>query len=133
MGDEASVLLEVAAINTLGIKIHIDDFGTGYSSLSLLRTLQMDVLKVDRSFTSQLGQNKQGEIFFKAIVSMAKALDMRVVAEGVETREQVRILQTLSCDEIQGYFASRPVPANAIPALLHERFLLHGMAHLSGE
>jgi diguanylate cyclase (GGDEF)-like protein/PAS domain S-box-containing protein len=128
IGDAESILLEVAAINALGIKIHIDDFGTGYSSLSLLRTLNMDVLKVDRSFTSQLGQNKQGEIFFKAIVSMAKALDMRVVAEGVETQEQVQILQTLSCDEIQGYFASRPVPATAIPALLQERFLLKGIA-----
>jgi EAL domain-containing protein (putative c-di-GMP-specific phosphodiesterase class I) len=124
MGDEASTLLEVKGINALGVKIHIDDFGTGYSSLSLLRTLQMDVLKVDRSFTSQLGQNKQGEIFFKAILSMAKALDMRVVAEGVETREQVRVLQTLACDEIQGYFASRPVPASAIPSLLQQRFLL---------
>jgi diguanylate cyclase (GGDEF)-like protein/PAS domain S-box-containing protein len=128
MGDVNSILLEVAAINALGIKIHIDDFGTGYSSLSLLRMLNMDVLKVDRSFTSQLGQNKQGEIFFKAIVSMAKALNMRVVAEGVETQEQVRILQELSCDEIQGYFASKPVPAKAIPALLHERFLLKGIA-----
>jgi diguanylate cyclase (GGDEF)-like protein len=126
MGDEESTLLEVRAINALGVKIHIDDFGTGYSSLSLLRTLQMDVLKVDRSFTSQLGQSKQGEIFFKAILSMAKALDMRVVAEGVETQGQVRLLQTLACDEIQGYFASRPVPANAIPALLQQRFLLHG-------
>jgi diguanylate cyclase (GGDEF)-like protein len=127
IGDVDSILLEVAAINALGVKIHIDDFGTGYSSLSLLRTLNMDVLKVDRSFTSQLGQNKQGEIFFKAIVSMAKALDMRVVAEGVETQEQVQILQMLSCDEIQGYFASKPLPANAIPALLHERFLLKGI------
>jgi EAL domain-containing protein (putative c-di-GMP-specific phosphodiesterase class I) len=93
-----------------------------------LRTLDIDVLKVDRSFTSQLGQNKQGEIFFKAIVSMAKALEMRVVAEGVETQEQVQILQTLSCDEIQGYVVSKPLPAKAIPALLHERFLLKGIA-----
>jgi diguanylate cyclase (GGDEF)-like protein len=128
MGDVKSIQLEVAAISALGIKIHIDDFGTGYSSLSLLRTLDIDVLKVDRSFTSQLGQNKQGEIFFKAIVSMAKALDMRVVAEGVETQEQVQILQTLSCDEIQGYVVSKPLPAKAIPALLHERFLLKGIA-----
>jgi EAL domain-containing protein (putative c-di-GMP-specific phosphodiesterase class I) len=127
IGDVDSILQEVAAINALGVKIHIDDFGTGYSSLSLLRTLHMDVLKVDRSFTSQLGQNKQGEIFFKAIVSMAKALNMRVVAEGVETQQQVKILQTLSCDEIQGFFASKPVPAQAIPALLKERFLLKGI------
>jgi diguanylate cyclase (GGDEF)-like protein len=133
MGDVDSILLEVDAIKALGVKIHIDDFGTGYSSLSLLRTLNMDVLKVDRSFTSQLGQNKQGEIFFTAIASMAKALGMRVVAEGVETQEQMQILQTLSCDEIQGYFASRPLPAKAIPALLRERFLLKGVVHRADE
>jgi diguanylate cyclase (GGDEF)-like protein len=133
IGDVDSILREVAAINALGVKIHIDDFGTGYSSLSLLRTLNMDVLKVDRSFTSQLGQNEQGEIFFRAIVSMAKALGMRVVAEGVETQEQMRILQTLSCDEIQGYLVSKPLPAEAIPALLRERFLFKGITHRSGE
>jgi diguanylate cyclase (GGDEF)-like protein len=124
VGDVDNILEQVGAISALGIKIHIDDFGTGYSSLSLLRMLKMDVLKVDRSFTAQLGKGKEGEIFFKAIVSMAKALDMRVIAEGVETEEQLRILQSLSCDEIQGYFVSRPLPANAIPGLIHERFPL---------
>jgi EAL domain-containing protein (putative c-di-GMP-specific phosphodiesterase class I) len=124
LGNVEDILEEVAAINALGVKIHIDDFGTGYSSLSLLHMLDMDVLKVDRSFTSQLGKGKEGEIFFKAIVSMAKALDMRVIAEGVETEEQLHILRAISCDEIQGYLASRPMPADAIPGLLRERFLL---------
>jgi EAL domain-containing protein (putative c-di-GMP-specific phosphodiesterase class I) len=86
--------------------------------------LNMDVVKVDRSFTWQLGKGKEGEIFFKAIVSMAKALNMRVVAEGVETAEQLHILRSVSCDEIQGYFASKPLPASEIPALLRERFIL---------
>jgi diguanylate cyclase (GGDEF)-like protein len=123
LGDAESVREQVAAINALGVKIHIDDFGTGYSSLSLLHMLNMDVLKVDRSFTRQLGKRKEGEIFFKAIVSMAKALDMRVVAEGVETAEQLHILRSISCDEIQGYFASKPLPASAIPDLMRERFI----------
>jgi predicted signal transduction protein with EAL and GGDEF domain len=124
LGDVEKILADVASINALGVKIHIDDFGTGYSSLSLLHMLNMDVLKVDRSFTWQLGKGKEGEIFFRAIVSMAKALDMRVIAEGVETEEQLRILRSLSCDEIQGYFASRPLPPSAIPGLMRERFLL---------
>jgi diguanylate cyclase (GGDEF)-like protein len=124
LGDAESVREQVAAINALGVKIHIDDFGTGYSSLSLLHMLNMDVVKVDRSFTWQLGKGKEGEIFFKAIVSMAKALNMRVVAEGVETAEQLHILRSVSCDEIQGYFASKPLPASEIPALLRERFIL---------
>jgi diguanylate cyclase (GGDEF)-like protein len=124
LGDVETIRAQVAAINKLGVKIHIDDFGTGYSSLSLLHMLNVDVLKVDRSFTSQLGKGKEGEIFFSAIVSMAKALDMRVIAEGVETAEQLRILRSLSCDEIQGYFASKPLPANAIVGLMRERFIL---------
>jgi EAL domain-containing protein (putative c-di-GMP-specific phosphodiesterase class I) len=74
----------------------------------------MDVLKIDRAFTSQLGIGKDGEIFFMAIVSMAKALGMRVVAEGVETLGQLQILQTLACDEIQGYYVARPLPPHEI-------------------
>jgi diguanylate cyclase (GGDEF)-like protein len=124
-GDFDLVLAEINAISALGVKIHIDDFGTGYSSLALLHKLDMDVLKVDRAFTSQLGDGKDGEIFFAAIVSMAKALGMSVVAEGVETAEQLHILQTLGCDEIQGFFISKPLPAHEIPALMQKHVLLH--------
>ena len=84
----------------------------------------MDVLKVDRVFTEELGKSKEGEIFFKAIISMAHALDMRVVAEGVETREQVMILRSLECDEIQGYFVSRPVPSEQMTSLMRKEVLL---------
>jgi diguanylate cyclase (GGDEF)-like protein len=124
MGDFDVVMKEVHAINALGVKIHVDDFGTGYSSLSLLHRLDMDVLKVDRAFTNQLGNGKDGEIFFAAIVSMAKALGMSVIAEGVETAEQLRILQALDCDEIQGFFVSRPLPADDVPAIFRRRALL---------
>jgi EAL domain-containing protein (putative c-di-GMP-specific phosphodiesterase class I) len=124
MGDFDTVIEEVHAINALGVKIHVDDFGTGYSSLSLLHRLEMDVLKVDRAFTSQLGNGQDGRIFFAAIVSMAKALGMSVIAEGVETAEQLRILQGLDCDEIQGYLVSRPLPADQVPAMIRKRMLL---------
>jgi EAL domain-containing protein (putative c-di-GMP-specific phosphodiesterase class I) len=124
MDEHPEVTRELAAIRALGIKLLVDDFGTGYSSLSQLQRLDMDVLKVDRSFTSELGKTSEGEVFFRAIVSMAHALGMSVVAEGVETGEQLRILQALSCDEIQGYFISRPVPADDAQALLRKRFLM---------
>jgi diguanylate cyclase (GGDEF)-like protein len=124
MGDQAEVATELAKIRAHGIKLLVDDFGTGYSSLSLLQQIDMDVLKVDRAFTSGLGKSAEGEVFFRAIVSMAHALGMQVVAEGVETADQLRILQALSCDEIQGYFISRPVPANEARALLEKRCLL---------
>lgn len=124
MGDHTDVLEQLSALKKMGIKLMVDDFGTGYSSLSLLQRLDMDVLKVDRSFTSDLGNSAEGEIFFNAIVSMAHALGMLVVAEGVETEQQLRILQSLSCDEIQGYFIARPVPADDVPALLRRRVIV---------
>ena len=123
MGDQDEVIAELAAIRALGVKLHVDDFGTGYSSLSQLQRLKMDVLKVDRAFTAELGISKEGKVFFQAIVSMAHALGMSVVAEGVETAQQLSILQALDCNEVQGYFIARPVPAQAMLDLMHKRFL----------
>jgi diguanylate cyclase (GGDEF)-like protein len=120
--DGAAVAEELAALEALGVKLLVDDFGTGYSSLSQLQRLELDGLKVDRAFTAALGDG-DGQVFFKAILSMAKQLRLSVVAEGVETAAQLHILQTLSCNEIQGDFVSRPVPACDVPALLHKRFL----------
>jgi diguanylate cyclase (GGDEF)-like protein len=123
MGDEDEIIAELAAIRALGIKLHVDDFGTGYSSLSQLQRLKMDVLKVDRAFTAELGKSKEGRVFFQAIVSMAHALGMSVVAEGVETEQQLAILRLLDCNEVQGYFIARPVPADEMLALMQKRFL----------
>jgi len=124
MGDQEEILAELAAIRALGIKLHVDDFGTGYSSLSQLQRMKMDVLKVDRSFTAELGRSKEGQVFFQAIVSMAHALGMEVVAEGVETHEQLAILRALGCNEVQGYLVARPMAAEAVGPLLAKRYLL---------
>ncbi|WP_296950935.1 EAL domain-containing protein [uncultured Massilia sp.] len=124
LGDQDEILAELAAIRALGIKLHVDDFGTGYSSLSQLQRMKMDVLKVDRSFTAELGRSKEGKVFFQAIVSMAHALGMEVVAEGVETREQLAILRALHCNEVQGYLIARPMAAEAIAPMLARRYLL---------
>jgi len=115
MGDREEILAELAALRALGVKLHIDDFGTGYSSLSQLRTLRMDVLKVDRAFTAEL-DGGEGRVFFEAIVSMAHALGMAVVAEGVETADQLQVLRELGCNEVQGYFISRPLSADDLAA-----------------
>ena len=123
MGEQDEVIAELAAIRTLGIKLHVDDFGTGYSSLAQLQRLKMDVLKVDRAFTAELGASKEGKVFFQAIVSMAHALGMSVVAEGVETAAQLAILQELDCNEVQGYFIARPLPADDMAGLMARRFL----------
>ena len=111
---------QLAAIRELGIKLLIDDFGTGYSSLSQLQRLEMDVLKIDRAFTSQLRNESDANVLFNAIVVMAHALGMRVVAEGVESLDQLRALQGLGCDEVQGFYVSRPVPAADLPALMQQ-------------
>jgi diguanylate cyclase (GGDEF)-like protein len=126
MGEDSTVDRELAEIEALGIKLLVDDFGTGYSSMSHLQRLDFDILKVDRSFTQQLCKGKEGEAFFMAILSMAHVLGMSVVAEGVETADELRVLQELSCNEVQGYFVSRPVPAIDVPALLSKRFLFPG-------
>jgi EAL domain-containing protein (putative c-di-GMP-specific phosphodiesterase class I) len=123
LGDQDTILAELAAIRALGVKMHVDDFGTGYSSLSQLRRMKMDVLKVDRAFTAELGRSEEGVVFFQAIVSLAHALGMEVVAEGVENREQLAILRTLNCNEVQGYLIARPMPADAIMPLLGKRCL----------
>jgi len=124
MGDHDDILAELAALRALGVKLHVDDFGTGYSSLSQLQRLRMDVLKVDRAFTTELGNSKEGKVFFQAIVSMAHALGMSVVAEGVETEEQLAILRGLDCNEVQGYYIARPVPAQEMLEMMRRRFLL---------
>lgn len=118
MGDQADVADQLAAIRSRGIKLMVDDFGTGYSSLSQLQRLDMDVLKVDRAFTAELGKAGEGQVFFKAIVSMAHALGMKVTAEGVEDMQQLSILRALGCDEVQGYFISRPLPAAEMASML---------------
>ncbi|RJG07926.1 EAL domain-containing protein [Noviherbaspirillum cavernae] len=125
IGEGNAVNEELSAIEALGIKLLVDDFGTGYSSLSHLQRLDFDILKVDRAFTAQLCNGKEGEAFFMAILSMAHVLGMGVVAEGVETAEQLHVLQALSCNEVQGYFISRPVPASEVPDFFARRYLFH--------
>lgn len=115
---DQGVKQQLRALSKLGLKLLLDDFGTGYSSLSQLQQFEMDVLKVDRSFTANLQTEHHGKALVSAIISMAHALDMKVAVEGVETPEQLRLLQTLSCDEVQGYLVSRPVPADAMAALM---------------
>ncbi len=110
MNETTSVVGAIQAIRQTGIKVLLDDFGTGYSSLSQLYKLNFDGLKIDRAFIVQLGKTEGGVVIVRAIVTMARALAMRVVAEGVETMEQVDMLRALDCDEIQGYLISKAMP-----------------------
>jgi diguanylate cyclase (GGDEF)-like protein/PAS domain S-box-containing protein len=109
-------------LRDLGVQISLDDFGTGFSSLTHLRFLPVGVVKIDRSFIFELGRNSQGTTIVGAVISLAHALGMRVIAEGVETLEQLEILRALNCDWIQGFYFSTPLlPAHATQVLTSGR------------
>jgi len=98
-------------LKALGVSLAIDDFGTGYSSLRYLQHFPIDVMKIDRSFISEIGNGRQDSVIIRATIALAQSLNLRVVGEGVETEEQLDFLQSQRCNEAQGYFLSRPVPA----------------------
>jgi diguanylate cyclase (GGDEF)-like protein len=126
MGSGSDVSAKLTAIRRLGVKLLVDDFGTGYSSLSQLQRLDFDVLKVDRAFTVEIERSERGIVFFKAIITMAHALGMRVVAEGVENEAQTKILASLHCDEIQGFYISKPLPPSETQPALPNRIFPAG-------
>lgn len=108
------------AMKTLNLKLSIDDFGTGYSSLSYLKRFPLDKLKIDRSFVNDISDNPADLAISKVIIDLAHNLNLKAIAEGVETEEQLRLLRDNECDELQGYFFSRPVPAEEFMRMLHE-------------
>ena len=105
------------SLKSMGINISIDDFGTGFSSLASLKRLPIDALKVDQSFVREATSDPDDAALVMAIITLAHNLRLRVIAEGVETEDQLRFLQLLRCDEIQGYFFSKPLPANILATI----------------
>jgi diguanylate cyclase (GGDEF)-like protein len=116
----AAIILQ--ALRKTGIQVALDDFGTGYSSLSYLRDFPIDSLKIDRSFVDEVTSVVEDTSIVKAVISMARNLGLRVVAEGVENMDQLEFLRAQACDEAQGYFFSRPVDPDAFAELLRSGF-----------
>ena len=118
--DPAGVGEKLVRLRALGVKVYIDDFGTGYSSLSHLQRLPCDTLKIDRSFVGRLGTEKGSGEIVHAIVSLARNLGMNVVAEGIETKQQLEALRKLGCDLGQGFWFSAPLEPEAVLAMVQK-------------
>jgi EAL domain-containing protein (putative c-di-GMP-specific phosphodiesterase class I) len=108
----------LSQLQSIGVKVAIDDFGTGYSSLSYLKHFPVNILKIDRCFIQDITTDRHDATISIAIIDLAHSLSLQVIAEGVETAEQVQFLKENGCDQIQGYFFSPPLPATEFEKLL---------------
>jgi diguanylate cyclase (GGDEF)-like protein/PAS domain S-box-containing protein len=120
MENTEHVIALLSTIRSMGVRLAVDDFGTGYSSLSYLKQFPVDVLKIDRAFIDGLPTDKDDVALVEAIVAMAHSLELQVVAEGVESADQLAFLSSLGCDMIQGYYFSKPLPFEAFEAYLRQ-------------
>jgi EAL domain-containing protein (putative c-di-GMP-specific phosphodiesterase class I) len=118
MSDADTVTRTLARLKSLGVELQLDDFGTGYSSLSYLHRFPVGALKIDRAFVSRIGPGGANSEIARAIVTMAHSLGMGVVAEGVETEEQLAELKAMGCESAQGNFFARPLAADAAEFLM---------------
>jgi len=120
MADVETAIETMCCLKAMGVKLSIDDFGTGYSSLAYLKRFPVDVLKIDRSFVRDIVGSRDGAAMVDAIISLAHSLRMHVIAEGVETLEELDYLRGRGCDEVQGHIFGRPEPVDIIEALLRQ-------------
>ena len=126
--DTSHTLRILQSLKYLGVHIAIDDFGTGYSSLSYLKRFPIDRLKIDHSFVRDLDVDADYRAIATAVVTLVLRLQMRVIAEGVETARQIEILRSMGCDEIQGYYLGLPIPSDELTELLK----IHSVASVQG-
>lgn len=97
-------------VHSLGFVVSMDDFGVGYSSFYMLKNINIDILKIDKSFSDEVIEDKRGRIILESIIDMAKKLEIKTVAEGIETKQQVEYLKQIGCDMVQGYYFEKPIP-----------------------
>jgi EAL domain-containing protein (putative c-di-GMP-specific phosphodiesterase class I) len=120
MSNSEAAVQALRQIKALGVRLSVDDFGTGYSSLAYLKRFPIDALKIDREFIRDVGTDADDGTIALAIINLAGSLGLKVIAEGVETEAQLDFLRAHGCDEMQGYYFSRPLPVDEIGRLLHD-------------
>lgn len=130
MGDPEVALITLRSLKLMNIGLEIDDFGTGYSSLSYLQRFPFDTVKIDRSFIREMGVGAENSEIVRTILDLARSLNMSVVAEGVETKDQVDRLTALGCDCVQGFYFSRPIPPQLVTQQMKERSEVNPAVHL---
>ena len=118
MTDVETTVETLQRLKDEGMKIAVDDFGTGYSSLSYLKKFPIDALKIDRAFVQEIGAGGNDRSICAAIIALAQSMDLKVIAEGVETSEQLQHLRFLGCDEIQGYYFAKPMTGDKVTEFL---------------
>ena len=121
MKDPDEAIKKLNELKQMGVTIAIDDFGTGYSSLNYLKRFPIDTLKIDQSFVREISTDPEGAAIVTAIITLAHALKLNVIAEGVETEEQFKFLRSLGCDEVQGFLFGKAISANEFTEMLIER------------
>jgi EAL domain-containing protein (putative c-di-GMP-specific phosphodiesterase class I) len=119
---DQTVLENLSAIKAMGISIALDDFGTGYSSLSYMRRFSFDKIKIDKSFVQGQADDPGTRVILEAILGMCRNLGLATIAEGVETAEQLALLQARGCTEVQGYLLGRPMPGDKVQDFIRSNF-----------
>lgn len=116
------VSLKALELKEEGFKLLMDDFGSGYSSLNILLETPFDVIKLDKKFMENMMVSGKGRLILEQVVSMANKLELGLLAEGVETKEQIELLQSIGCDQVQGYYYAKPMPEEEFYALLEKQY-----------
>jgi EAL domain-containing protein (putative c-di-GMP-specific phosphodiesterase class I) len=122
MSDTGHTINALTRLSDLGVRVSIDDFGTGYSSLAYLKRFPVNKLKIDRAFVRDIPDNKEDAAIVQAIITLAKTLELGVLAEGVETSEQLAFLTNLKCDQYQGFHFSAALPPKELLELMRSKF-----------
>ena len=123
MEDQDLIMKTMSNLHKLGFKIMMDDFGSGYSSLNILLETPFDVIKLDRKFMENMMVSDKGKLILEQVVSMSDKLELGLLAEGVESKAQIDLLQSIGCDQVQGYYYAKPMPEDEFFALLKENAL----------